>query len=67
MESQRLNMANVTLFHLQMNGTLINWHEKFEGHSIDEMWNLFSEQYHESVNIHVLTYTPKKGCKTKPF
>ena len=29
------------------------------------MWNLFSEQYHERVNIHVPKYTPKKGCKPK--
>ena len=45
----------------------INWHEQFEGHSTDEMWNLFSEQYHESVNIHIPEYTPKKGCKPKPL
>lgn len=45
----------------------INWEEKFVGHNIDEMWNLFSEQYHESVNKHIPKYIPKKGCKPKPL
>lgn len=31
------------------------------------MWNVFSDQYHKSVEKHVPKYTPKKGCKPKPL
>ena len=36
----------------------INWDEKCVGHSIDEKWNIFSEQYKDSVNKHVPKYIP---------
>ena len=43
-----------------------NWDDKFEGMDIDNMWNCFSQYYHESVEKYVPKYIPKKGCKPKP-
>ena len=31
------------------------------------MWNLFSDQYQESVKKQAPRYMPKKGCKPKPL
>ena len=43
-----------------------NWEDKFEGMDFDNMWNCFSEYYHESVEKYVPKYILKKGCKPKP-
>ena len=34
--------------------------------NIDETWDNFSQKYHESVEMYVPKYIPKKGCKPKP-
>ena len=44
----------------------INWEDRFENMNIDEMWDNFSQKYHESVEKYVPKYIPKKGCKPKP-
>ena len=41
----------------------IDWEMDFSGHSVDEMWAIFSEKYHTSVDKYVPKYVPKKGCK----
>ena len=43
-----------------------NWDDKFEGMDIDNMWNCFSQYYHESVEKYLPKYIPKKECRPKP-
>ena len=41
-----------------------NWEDKFEGMDIDNMWNCFSQNYHESVEKYVPKYIPQKRMYT---
>ena len=59
-----LNMENVALLiHNEWN--TIDWHEKFEGQNIEDMWKLVSDQYHKSIEEHVLKYPPPPHSKKK--